>query len=517
MCSRSGTYKYRVVPTKLVILTVPYCEPMPMAAPVLLSACLTNQGISAAGYDFSIKFVTEFQSKDYWFQLKHLLTQGQLQINKLPRRGLIDVLKFTKRHLAIVDEKYRPEYVGLSLFTNESIAFSHVMCYAIKRWFPHWKIIFGGRALELDYKGAPLYQYLDKQRFAETIIVGDAEISLPMVFKNNITGIFHSPPQTKDDLDNIPLPNWHDYNMQEYHQFKYLHYTPKSYTQDSRYFSITGSKGCVRSCSFCDVASFWPKYIYRDGDKIAREMIENYRKTGINFFRFTDNLMNGSVTHYRKMNQILATEVPNEIKYAGYAIFRSKEHCRAEDFRTMATAGCFNWRIGVESGSERVRQHMKKGFSDDDIDWTTNQLYDNGISQSWLLMVGYPTETREDYQATKNMLTRYAHLCHDRMITVNVTPGFMMLKHSPLWQEDMYHQQLRWLDDHQRYWTIASNPDNIFLERVDRWFDLYEHTTSLGYEWSEENTRDKFARELQILKQGYYDYIANTNRIADHQ
>lgn len=472
-----------------------------MVAPVLLAACLQQKGIAAAGYDFNIKFVRHFQTKSYWLPLKQLMTLGQYGSINLGRRAVIDMLKFTKRQIQLVHDQYCPRRIGLSVFTHESIPFLNVMIYVMRRWFPTTQIVLGGRALELDHEGQPLYSYLQHQQAADLIVVGDAETSLPLALQSNLQGVFHSPPQDKNDLDNIPLPQWQDYDMKEYQDLPTMPAVKK-------YFSITGSKGCVRSCSFCDVASFWPKYIYRDGAKVAREMIENYQRTGINSFWFSDNLMNGSVSHYRRMNEILAAEIPNEILYGGYAIFRSRTHCRAKDFAVMAKAGCYNWRIGVESGSHRVRQHMKKGFSDADIDWTANQLYDNGISQTWLLMVGYPTETRHDFELTKQLLSRYAHINHDRMITLGITSTFMLLKSSPLWHEPDYQLDLAWSNDHQRYWTSSTHPDNTFIERANRWLELVNHCEDLGYQWYDNSTKEKTATEVRFLMERYNDFLS---------
>ena len=113
--------------TKVVIISVPYTEPLPMVAPMLLSACLNNAGISAHGLDFSIKFLDYFVNKPYWPDIKNLLALGIRPPSKLSRRAIIDILKFTKRNLLDIKEKYNPEYIGLSIFTNESINFSYIL------------------------------------------------------------------------------------------------------------------------------------------------------------------------------------------------------------------------------------------------------------------------------------------------------------------------------------------------------------------------------------------------------
>jgi hypothetical protein len=73
--------------TQVVIISVPYTEPVPLVAPALLSACLNNNGISAVGLDFSAEFLNEFLNKDYWSNLKNLITLG-LSSSPLPRYAL---------------------------------------------------------------------------------------------------------------------------------------------------------------------------------------------------------------------------------------------------------------------------------------------------------------------------------------------------------------------------------------------------------------------------------------------
>lgn len=362
--------------TKVIILSIPYTEPMPMVAPVLLSSCLTNAGISAKGIDLSIAFFDEFNTKPYWSSLKHLFAISKT--DKLPRRALIDILKFIRKQLKHIHNTYAPEYIGLSIFTNESIDFSYILIPYIRKYLPNTKIMLGGRGLELNCGTYNIkhYEKYYKYGLADIVVVGDAETAIIEAVQNNLTGIYFAKQQTKEDLDNIPSPNWSDYDLSVYS--KYQDYSiVKDETRpelDSRYIAITGSKGCVRQCTFCDVQSFWPKYLYRNGENIARDIIQNYRATGIKNFFFTDNLINGSVSHYRTMNEILAAQIPNTISYSGYAIFRGKQYMPESDFELAKLAGCNHWSVGVESGSEKIRFEIKKNFTNDDMHHSITQL-----------------------------------------------------------------------------------------------------------------------------------------------
>lgn len=485
-----------------------------MVAPVLLSACLTTRGISAKGIDFSIEFLNHFYKKPYWPALKNLITIGVS--TKLPRRCIVDLLKFIKNKLVSIKQNYNPEYIGLSIFTNESIDFTNILVYSIRKYLPDVKIILGGRGLELicGVENIPYYQKYFNHSMADLIIVGDAEESLINALNENATGIYYSGQQTKEDLLNIPIPNWDDYNFDLYKSFKdYSIQEDNDHKgEDPRYIAVTGSKGCIRKCTFCDVSSFWPKYIYRDGNAIAEEIIAGYRKTGIINFKFTDNLMNGSIKQYRIMNQTLANTIPNTIKYSGYAIFRGQSELSEDDFATAKRAGCKHWSVGVESGSERVRYHMMKKFNNNELDYSVRQLHKNNISQSWLLMVGYPTETEIDFLETLDLLERYKHLNKNAMINVSFTATFQVLHNSPLINDSSLRESLGIQYNHSKhnlsrfFWTCSSNPENTFIERYQRWHRLMNAVVKSEYCIQNNMLIKKWQSELENLKAIYEEH-----------
>ena len=500
------------MPVKIVIISVPYTEPLPMVAPVLLSACLNNNGISAKGIDFSIQFLSEFINKPYWPSLKNLISIGIRPPEPMPRRAIIDVLKFIKTKLLAIKNEYDPEYLGLSIFTNESINFSYLLIPYIRKYLPNTKIMLGGRGLELICgveNRIHAEKYYD-HGMADVVVVGDSETAIVEVIQNNITGIYNAKLQTREDLERIPIPLWDDYDFSFYKNFENYqipdgHDTPG---EDPRYLSVTGSKGCVRHCTFCDVASFWPKYIYRDGESIANEIIFNYKKTGIENYRFTDNLMNGSISHYKKMNVVLAKEIPNTIHYQGYAIFRSKSQMPEEDFELASRAGCRLWSVGIESGSERVRYELKKKFSNEDLHHGVINLHKNNIKQNLLFMVGYPTETDWDFKETLNIVKKYAYLNKNGMIRIMVTQPFMLLHNSPLIQSpelyDQYKLNYDIKDNLSRwFWVSDVNPENDFNKRYDRWIEMIQTITNEGYVFPPGNPIETWHNEIVNIKKIY--------------
>jgi len=501
----------------IVIMSCPIMEPIPPMAPVLLTACLKKEGITSIAKDLNIDFFNEFKDSGYWGDIHNLFAIGHVTDIKIPRRLLINILKFIKRYLLDIKREHDPKYIGLSIFTSESVDFSILITSYIRKYLPETKIVLGGRGLENLHglTGLKHYEMYDQFGMADLLIVGDAETSLPLALKTDAQGVFFSEQQTKEDLDNIPSPLWDDYDLSVYNT------AISSVSENLRYMGITASKGCVRQCTFCDVKHFWPKYIFRDGANVARDIIHNYRSTGITNFFFTDNLINGSVSNYKKMNEILAREIPNEIEYQGYAIMRQREHQPEEDFELAARAGSKRWIIGVESGCEKIRNEMKKKFSNDDIDYTAEQLFKNKITQSWLFIVGYPSETEEDFVETLELLKRSQHLGKDGLLRINVTPPYMHIPTNNMNTDPdlaRYYglENLNFRDPLTvHFWTSSQYPDNTFLVRVDRWRRLINLSLELGLTWHDERLISKWKNEIDGLEKVYLERFKGKDHIIN--
>lgn len=492
----------------VVILSVPYCEPLPLVAPVLLASCLQNQGVSARGVDFNADFLKHFSDQPYYSELKNFLTIGHLIRPKFPPGTYRQVMSYVKRYLQKICSTYAPRYIGLSIFTSESLDFGMIMSYVIRRYFPDIRIIAGGKGLEVnDPSGCKHYESWINHNLADVIVVGDAEQEIVDTIKQDKKGVIFAPPQKKQDLDLVPLAQWNDYDLGIYSELSTQVDRPQQ--QEEPYLAITASKGCVRQCTFCDVANFWPDFIYRDPIKVAEEIIHNYQATGIKKFKFTDNLINGSISNYRVMNQLLVEKIPRTISYEGYAIFRGKNQMPEEDFALASEAGCVYWSVGVESGSERLRYEMKKKFDDQDLDWSVRMLYRYRIQQNWLLMVGYPSETEYDFQCTMDLLTRYRTLARDGSITIQVTPTFSLLNNSPLLNNPELAQKYGL--DHirdggpmvQKFWTSKVFLDNDFPTRSRRWKTLMAHAQLMGYQFGPGMPIQKWKEEIDGLDKIY--------------
>ena len=66
----------------------------------------------------------------------------------------------------------------------------------------------------------------------------------------------------------------------------------------------------------------------------------------------------------------------------------------------MKTAGCISLSYGVESGSQKIINDMKKNFTIDTAKAVLEATCKAGIKIHLQFIVGYPTENEQDFKET---------------------------------------------------------------------------------------------------------------------
>lgn len=368
----------------------------------------------------------------------------------------------------------RPTWVGISVFSYNSHRATRLLSLKLKMLDPNIKIVIGGSGIATDYT---FPETLKDQGIVDAYIRGEGELALVELLRGNTShpGINGRPAEQIKNLDSIPYPNYDDYNLKTYTNKKGLEALP-----------ITGSRGCVRKCTFCDVAGQWPKYYYRSGQSIADEIVHQTQKYGVTAFRFTDSLINGSLKAFRDMIFTLSDyrkTLSDEKKFIWdtHFIVRGPSQMPPEHFDTMKAAGAGTMLIGIESGSETVRNHMKKGFSQHDLDYTMQQLDRVGIRCRMLMIIGYPTETDQDFQETLDMFDRFLpYLKNGTIEEVNLGLTLNLLRNTPL-SDNLDQYNLIQSDSHINNWICKDNPSLDYKKRLGRRIRVQAHCEKLGY------------------------------------
>jgi radical SAM superfamily enzyme YgiQ (UPF0313 family) len=144
---------------------------------------------------------------------------------------------------------------------------------------------------------------------------------------------------------------------------------------------------------------------------------------------------------------------------------------------------------------------MGKKFSNDDIDYHLAMCERYGITNYMLTIVGYPTETEEDFQATLDMYRRYQrYTINNTILGINLKYTMTILPNTPI---STMQQELavEWIhgEGHQMEWRAASNPGLTVKRRYQRWIELLKLVHELRYNLSEEVLIDIATNQRKAL------------------
>jgi radical SAM superfamily enzyme YgiQ (UPF0313 family) len=369
------------------------------------------------------------------------------------------------------------EYLLISIFSYWSLYIARLIISHEGKKIKPYKLIVGGNGVVSKFPDTKEYfeYWNNKNKFIEHLIIGEGENPLVKILsKGRIK-------YDDENIDSYPFPSYSGFNFNEYFEKKVY---------------ITGSRGCVRKCTFCDIANIWPKFRYRSAESIIEEIKKHFYEHGITRFDFTDSLINGSVSNFYKFNCLLAEEKQKnaylkDIIYLGQAICRPKNQMLEKHYEAMYYAGCKQLTIGIESFSSKIREHMKKRFSDKDIEYHLEQCAIWNIPNIFLMICGYPTETIEDHNKNLQDLKKYQLFANMGVIemirwgtTMHLIPDTPITSQKSIQELGLISRDSTpiFFSPKSSYdWISKINPELTIKERIRRRIELHETTTRLGY------------------------------------
>ena len=470
--------------TDIVLISTPVMETrVPAPAIYYLKGALNPHGFSARCFDLVRDSEDHFGKEDNKKINSFLLAGWHAGMHADPEdKDIYDlILDYYRDYVLEKIAPLNPTWVGVSIFSQNSQKSTHILCKALREIVPDSKIVLGGTGLGITIGGKKEFgSKLIDEGYADCFIDGEGEIALVELLKGNweYPGINSTQYKQIDDIDSLPFPDYSDY-MSDYGDIKKI--------------TLTGSRGCVRRCSFCDIGAFWKKFRYRSGANIAEELIRNHKIYGSKTHFFSDSLINGSMKAFRELCEVMADYheknpgPKNWIRWGGQFIIRSERQSPAEDYDLMARAGMSWASIGIESASENVRNHMDKQFTNEDMYFSIDKLIEHDIPVTAMFIVGYPTETEEDFQENIKWLEYYADRnsktvkdpMKGQIQDINLGQTLGVLPGSPLAEMDVYTGTDTWVS------KVVPGLD--YGERVRRRKELSRVANKLGYtvRWDE--------------------------------
>lgn len=371
---------------------------------------------------------------------------GMLVLAAVARtRGYRVHLVDAKQQGASVDEvtrriaALRPDYLGLSA-TTISVTNAARIAERVKALVPHVVTILGGA-----HVSAIPERTLEAFPSIDFGIVGEGEISLFELLAGlqggsdvaNVPGLAYrrdgrvrANPRAPyiDDLDALPLPAW-DLLPDFPHRFQpSLFQYPRTPVA-----TLITSRGCPFSCSFCDRSTSGKRGRIHGVEYVVR-LCRHLVGLGVRHIIFVDDLFTVRKQRVIDMCRAFLDE--------GFTFSWScNSHPNLLDIDTMKLmrrAGCWQIAYGIESGSQRILDVVKREVRIPRMRETLRMTRAAGIRAKGYVMIGHPTEGLDSLAETAAFLKEVElDLCQITKFTPYPgTPAYPTIREHGSFEED---------------------------------------------------------------------------------
>ena len=356
-----------------------------------------------------------------------------------------------------------PAYVGITLFTV-GVWNTAAIARMVKERLPDTIIIIGGP--HVSSMGRETMERFSQFDYA---VLGEGEktlIDLLKAIESDASRseipelIYRDGPfiaQTQGrainrDLDYLPMPAWD--LLPDFPQA----YKPAIYDYPrGPVATIAASRGCPFHCKFCDTSTFGDRVRYYSPARVV-EMMKHLKQTyGIRHVMFVDDLFLAS----RKRASEFCERLIQANLNMTWSCTSRVDTVHEDVLALMKKAGCWEISFGLESGSQEMLEKMVKSAKVKDSENAVKLTAAAGIRTKGLFMLGYPGETIESIEETKQFVRRIP------MTIMNLTK-FTPYPGSPIYY-DLYGANIR--DDHwekMNGMNFLWSPEGISINELDQ-------------------------------------------------
>ena len=273
---------------------------------------------------------------------------------------------------------------------------------------------------------------------------------------------------------------------------------PQHYEVVNNQLSMITSRGCPHDCTYCSIRTYYERRWYGNEATKVVNVIEQLRdKFQVTHFVFQDSNFFADPRRARSIcEELIERDLGVTWQASGHinplaVFFRNGGEI-------LEQAGCVRLAMGVESGSQRMLDEMKKGLKVETLMEVAAYLDKTEIQLSCNFMMGLPGETEPDLLETFRVV-RKLHEIHPEMGTVVYM--YMPVPGSPMYDAELeagliydYPTTLEgWVGfkldsstgwDSVRPWR-GKDPMNNYRNREDvriKSFFLWTGTLSTGFE-----------------------------------
>ncbi|MDI6743432.1 MAG: radical SAM protein, partial [Smithella sp.] len=314
-------------------------------------------------------------------------------------------LRFTFKEFENYIANHDFDVFGFKVFSTDLLSVKKSLSI-VRRKRPDVKLILGGA--HPSYFPEQTLQHFEEADFA---IRGEAEKGLVDLIKylsnpddiqlDNIPGLIWrtngniqcNAPVFPEDLDALGSPDWRLINPCDYpFQTSYL-------TKSRIVAPLIVTRGCPYQCTFCAVRSITGNKIRaHSASYIINEIKYLKSNLGINEICFIDD----NFLVFKNLVIDLCEQIIQQKLDIQWSCFGIRLDMVDKDILDlMEKSGCYLLTVGIESGSQRILDHMKKNLTTDLIKEKIEFIrQETNIKIIGNFILGYPLEKEEDILET---------------------------------------------------------------------------------------------------------------------
>lgn len=272
------------------------------------------------------------------------------------------------------------KYYGVSTTTNQYPIAQQALRF-IKQMEPKAKTMLGGAHLNAEQCQKECL--LDDWDF---LVVGEGEQAVLDILSGQIKDrLIQGTLFT--DLNVLPLLNYSKLDIRKYNF---------PLQEGLHCINVMTSRGCPYRCAFCSTAG--TKLRQFSAEKVCADLKHLNTIYGFDSFMFVDDTISVNRKRYR---EILAQLKSLNIKWRSYGRVNALNE---EDLILMKESGCLEVALGIESGSQKLLDLIRKGTSAKRNLEFVKLCKKIGIKANCMIIIGLPNESRETIQETEQWI-----------------------------------------------------------------------------------------------------------------
>ena len=190
-----------------------------------------------------------------------------------------------------------------------------------------------------------------------------------------------------------------------------------------RYGLLFTSRGCPYLCNYChDI--FSKNFKFQSADRVLQEIELLYEKHGVTEFHIVDDIFNLHKPRLKKIMHEVHKRWPGKIQFAFPNGVRA-DIIDEDVLDDLKLGGTYAMSVAIETATPRLQELIEKHLDIEKTHWVIEQADKRGIMVNGFFMLGFPTETPEELQATVNFALS-SRLTAAAFFTVIPQPGTPM-------------------------------------------------------------------------------------------